>query len=173
MNRAQRALDRALSAALAFALALAVVVVLWQVASRYVLGDPSSFTDELVRYLLIWIGLVGGAHAAGRRLHLSIDLLPARLEPSARHRLGAAVQAIVAAFAFAVLVVGGTNLVLLTRRLEQTSAALGVPLAGVYLALPLAGVVLVAHSVSFAADHWRRASDSEAPREDLAAGDES
>ena len=157
MSSRRRALDRWLAASLAGALALAVVTVLWQVASRTLLGDPSSFTDELVRYLLIWIGLVGGAHAAGRRLHLAVDLLPARLAPAARHRLGALVQAIVFTFAASVLVVGGAHLVALTARLGQTSAALGIPLAGVYLALPIAGLVLMAHSLAIAAEHWRRA----------------
>ncbi|MEM8931391.1 MAG: TRAP transporter small permease [Acidobacteriota bacterium] len=151
-------LERGLAALLAGALALAVVAVLWQVVSRYLLGDPSSFTDELVRYLLIWIGLLGGAHAAGRRLHLAIDLLPHRLPTRSRHRLAVVVHALVGLFAFAVLVVGGGNLVLVTARLGQTSAALGVPLAGVYLALPVAGLVMVATSLRFVAEAWHAAS---------------
>ena len=49
---------------------------MWQVLTRFVLGNPSSFTDELARYLLIWVGLFGAAYAIGKRTHLAIDLLP-------------------------------------------------------------------------------------------------
>jgi TRAP-type C4-dicarboxylate transport system permease small subunit len=65
MQRLKTIIDRVLGGFLALAMALAVAAVLWQVFSRYVLADPSSFTDELVRYLMVWIGLLGAAYAAG------------------------------------------------------------------------------------------------------------
>ena len=157
MRRLKLRLDHALGAFLSVAMGLAVLTVLWQVTSRYLLGDPSSFTDETVRYLLIWIGLLGGAQAAGRRLHLAIDLLPNRLEALARHRLGVLIHALIGLFSFAVLVVGGARLVDLTLELGQTSAALGVPLGRIYLVLPLAGGILTFYSVYFAVDHLRQA----------------
>ena len=43
---------------------LIVVLVLdvsWQVLSRYVASSPSTFTDELARYLMVWMGCLGGA----------------------------------------------------------------------------------------------------------------
>lgn len=51
-----------------------VIDVLWQVTSRYVLSSPSSFTDELAGFLLIWVGLFGSAYVAGKNEHLAIDL---------------------------------------------------------------------------------------------------
>lgn len=145
-------IDRLLGGFVALAMALAVATVLWQVFTRYVLDDPSSFTDELVRYLLIWIGLLGAAYAAGQRLHLAIDLLPSRLEGRSRHLLDLAVQALIFTFAGAVMVLGGLELVRLTLALGQTSAALGVPLGWVYLAAPLAGLFLMFYSSLFAAE---------------------
>ncbi|MDP7572961.1 MAG: TRAP transporter small permease subunit, partial [Myxococcota bacterium] len=72
------AVDRVLGTLLVVLMAASVVNVLWQVLSRYVLGSPSSFTDELARYLLVWVGLLGSAYAAGQRLHVAVDLLPGR-----------------------------------------------------------------------------------------------
>lgn len=152
MRRFKSLIDRALGGFVALAMAVAVAAVLWQVFTRYVLGDPSSFTDELVRYLMVWIGLLGAAYAAGQRLHLAIDLVPAKLEGRARHLLDLAVQTLVAVFALAVLVAGGLGLVRLTFLLGQTSAALGVPLGAVYLALPLAGFFMVLYSGLFVAE---------------------
>ncbi|WP_316931840.1 TRAP transporter small permease [Parabacteroides distasonis] len=48
---------------------------LWQVLSRYILVSPSSVTDELAGYLLIWVGLLGAAYVSGKNEHLAIDLL--------------------------------------------------------------------------------------------------
>ncbi|HBX67752.1 MAG TPA: TRAP transporter small permease, partial [Balneolaceae bacterium] len=55
---------------LATLMALMLISVCWQVLTRYVLATPSSFTDELARYLLIWIGTLGAAYTSGKRLHL-------------------------------------------------------------------------------------------------------
>ncbi len=62
--RAGSAVSRALDAVLVVLMALVVLNVAWQVVSRYGLGRPSSFTDELSRFLLVWIGLLGAALAA-------------------------------------------------------------------------------------------------------------
>lgn len=142
--------DRILGHLLATLLALAVVTVLWQVLSRYALGDPSSFTDELVRFLMVWLGLLGGAYALGRRLHLAIDLVPSRLGPAGRRRLESGVYGLIALFALAVMVYGGGRLVAITLALGQRSAALGLPLGYVYTVVPLAGLVTAIYALAFA-----------------------
>ena len=127
---------------LVMVMGVSVVNVLWQVFTRFVLSDPSSYTEELARYLLIWIGIIGAGYAAGRRLHLAIDLLPNRLRDGPRIVLGVISELCVAAFAVGVLLIGGLRLVSLTLSLGQTSAALGIPIGYVYLALPLSGLLI-------------------------------
>ena len=58
-----------------FLLGILVIDVLWQVFSRYILTSPSSFTDEIAGFLLIWVGLLGAAFVAGKNEHLAIDLI--------------------------------------------------------------------------------------------------
>ena len=123
-------------------LAAMVLNVSWQVFTRFVLSDPSSYTEELARYLLIWIGLIGAAYASGRGLHLAIDLLPSRLAGRSGRGLAITIKLCVTAFAVGVLVVGGLQLVRLTLSLGQTSAALRIPIGWVYMALPLSGVLI-------------------------------
>ena len=123
-------------------MAVSVLNVLWQVFTRFVLSDPSSYTEELARYLLIWIGLIGAAYASGRQLHLAIDLLPQKLSGSRRVFLDIGIRIAVAAFAIAVLAYGGTQLVSLTLGLGQTSAALRLPIGWVYLAIPISGILI-------------------------------
>jgi TRAP-type C4-dicarboxylate transport system permease small subunit len=155
LPRLKAAVDRALGAALVVIMGALVLDVLWQVFTRFVLRDPSGFTDELARYLLIWVGLLGAAYVAGQRAHLAIDLLPRRLEGRSAHALGLLIQLVVIAFAVAVLGVGGARLVGLTVLLGQTSAALGLSLAWVYAVLPLSGTLLTFYGALFAMDHLR------------------
>ena len=60
----RKIIDKGLELSLIFLMAFLVVDVLWQVLSRYILVSPSSVTDELAGYLLIWVGLLGAALAS-------------------------------------------------------------------------------------------------------------
>ena len=147
--------DRLLGWFLVALMGLAVVNVLWQVFTRFVLEDPSSFTDELARYLLIWVSLFGAAYASGKRAHLAIDLVRARLRGAAVHWHGIAVGTVILAFAVLVMVVGGVRLVSLSFLLGQTSPALGVPLGVVYLALPASGGLIAFYFALFLTERAR------------------
>lgn len=141
-------INRILGWVLAFLMAVMVVNVLWQVFTRYVVGIPSSFTDELARYLLIWVGILGAAYAAGRRIHVAIDILPSRLTPKSQAKLLVFVNVIIIIFAFTVLVIGGTRLVYITFLLKQNSPALQIPLGGVYTIIPVSGLLVVYYKIS-------------------------
>ena len=119
-----------------------VVDVTWQVVSRFVLRSPSSFTEEMAGSLLIWIGLLGAAYGIRTRAHLGIDILVEQLEGRWRRGAEAFAHFLVLLFAFTTMVGGGIWLVRLAFRLDQISAALGLPMWIVYLALPLSGLVV-------------------------------
>lgn len=155
LYRTKAAVDSILGWTLVALMGLAVVNVLWQVFTRFVLGHPSSFTDELARYLLIWVGLFGAAYATGKRAHLAIDLLRTTLSGRAVHWHGIAIGVVVIAFALGVMVVGGAKLVSLSFLLGQTSAALKVPLGIVYLAMPISGALIVLYTVLFIVERVR------------------
>jgi TRAP-type C4-dicarboxylate transport system permease small subunit len=147
--------DTVLGWVLAAMMGFATLNVLWQVFTRYVLGDPSAYTDELSRYLLIWVGLLGASYAAGKRMHLAIDLLPTRLTGRAHEALGLVIDGVIFLFALGVMVFGGARLVALTLMLEQTSAALRVPLGYVYLALPVSGLLIMFYATLYMLDRVR------------------
>lgn len=129
-------------------MAILVLDVLWQVFTRFILRDPSSWTEELARYLLIWVGLLGAAYAAGLKMHLALDLLPTKLEGSRRRRLGIFIELSAFAFALFALVIGGLRLVMVTLVLGQTSAALEIPIGYVYLVVPVSGLLIMFYSVA-------------------------
>jgi len=120
-----------------------VLNVIWQVASRYILGAPSSFTDELSRYLMIWVGVLGAAYVSGKRMHVAIDILPSKLSARSRKKMEIAVTIIIMTFALGALVIGGSRLVYISYLLGQRSPALQIPLMWVYLALPVSGILII------------------------------
>ncbi len=150
-------LDRFLRIALALLMTAMVGSVVWQVLSRYLFVVPAAWTEELARFLLIWIGMLGAAYAYRQGSHLGIDLLAAKLKESGKQRLHSVVHIVCLLFAASVLVVGGGSLVSMTWELKQYSAAMGLPIAYVYSVIPASGVLI---SV-FAADAILRGSARE------------
>ena len=148
MDKVSQLLDRILSITLACLMAALVINVLWQVATRFLLDDPSSVTEEIAQFLLMWIGLLGGCYAYRRGSHLGLDVATARLEPAAREACRRLVLLLAAVFAGLVLIYGGGQLVWLTLELRQTSAALGIPMGYVYAVLPLSGVLIAFYSAA-------------------------
>lgn len=141
-------IDRYLGYALAAIMGVMAINVLWQVFSRFVLGSPSSFTDELARYLMIWIGVLGAAYVAGKRMHVAIDIIPSKLSPGKQKRLKIIVNCIIILFSLFALVVGGFRLVYITYVLDQHSPALQIPLAVVYLIIPISGLLIIYYKIS-------------------------
>jgi TRAP-type C4-dicarboxylate transport system permease small subunit len=124
-----------------------VLNVLWQVFTRFVLPQPSSFTEELARYMMIWVGLLGSAYAAGKKSHLALDLVTARLEGGRKRASEIFIHGAVLLFALVAMVGGGGRLVYIQLTLGQQSAALQWKLGYVYLAVPLAGAFIALYSV--------------------------
>ncbi len=139
--------DSILEKFLVVIMAILVVDVLWQVISRYVLSSPSSFTDELAGFLLIWVGLFGAAYVAGKNEHLAIDLLIQKSSPANQKRLLLIINLFILVFGVFVMVIGGVWLVYTRFVMEVKSAALQIPLGYVYLVLPISGILIVYFTV--------------------------
>ena len=80
-------MDKVLSIACAILLSFMTILVLIQVFSRYVLNSPVAFTEELVRYSLIWTGFIGAAYAFSTREHMSLTLLREKVPGKAHNAL--------------------------------------------------------------------------------------
>jgi TRAP-type C4-dicarboxylate transport system permease small subunit len=152
--------DRSLGLVICVLMAAMVLNVIWQVFTRFVLHNPSSFTEEAARYMMIWVGLLGSAYASGQKAHLALDLITAKLHGARKRASEIFIHSLVLLFALAVLVGGGGRLVWIQLSLGQQSAALQIKLGYVYLAVPLAGLFIVFYSVLALADTLRGESRS-------------
>ncbi|MGV2986788.1 TRAP transporter small permease [Vibrio sp. E150_011] len=122
------------------ALIVLVITVTWQVFSRYVLNDPSSFTDELSRYVMIWLGLLGASYLFGVRGHLAITLLADSVPKRVNQVLQFAINALILTFVSLAMFKGGVALI--GRTMQQFSPALQIPMGYVYCILPVSAVLI-------------------------------
>ncbi|MAT70016.1 MAG: hypothetical protein CMJ58_10890 [Planctomycetaceae bacterium] len=147
LTRVLDAFATALQWAVIVAMGGLVVVVLWGVASRYVSQQPSRWTDEAARYLLMWVALLGAAVAYRRGEHLGFDYFASRMDKAAQRILAMAAEVVVIGFAAFAMVYGGWMLVSKTLAAGQTTPALNIPMGYVYLAAPVSGILIVLFAV--------------------------
>jgi TRAP-type C4-dicarboxylate transport system permease small subunit len=148
MKKIRTQVDAFVGKLLVLILGVMVINVLWQVFSRYFTDSPSSFTDELARYLMIWLGILGAAYVGGRNEHVAIDFFAKKSSPKVQKWLKRFITFSISAFTFFGFVVGGGRLVYITMKLQQYSPSLHIPLALVYSIVPLSGVLIVFYKIT-------------------------
>ncbi len=151
-------LDRALEGLVTVVVAVLVLDVLWQVFTRFILNDPSTWTEELAVFMLIWVSLLGAAVALNRGAHLGIDYFVGKLPYKVRLSTEVVVFFCVAAFSFFVMILGGVDLVSSNLELGQVSPALHVKMGYVYLAVPISGFFLTLYAIVGVAERLHRLS---------------
>lgn len=140
MNGLKNVLDRFLFVVTVALFALLVVVVVWQVFSRQVLGSPASWTDESARLSFVWLALFASAFVFGERGHIAMEFLVRRFSSRRQRSMAVGVQVLVLAFAVIVLIWGGF-------RAAANAWSLGLSIlpftvGQMYLALPVTGVLI-------------------------------
>jgi TRAP-type C4-dicarboxylate transport system permease small subunit len=140
-------MDKALEVTLILAVGLLVIDVVWGVFTRYAMGQQANWTEELARFLLIWVSLLGGAVAFGTKGHLGVDYFVGKFHPDVRKVVAVLGHLVVLFFAGAIFLYGGFQVVRDALTMEQMTPALGWKMGYVYLALPIAGVFMVLYSI--------------------------
>lgn len=137
-----------------------VCCVVWQVFSRYILNTPSTYTDEMARFLFIWVGLIGAAYALGKKKHLAIDLLATKLEtdPKKQCLLNLFINLVGIAFSTIIMCYGGLKLVQDTIAHGQISPVLGIEMGLVYMAIPISGIFMLIYLIRDVLDNVKMIS---------------
>ena len=169
LNKIKFEMTRVLEYVLIFAVFALVASVVWGVFTRAAGGwvvslsggsetgiwaflptGQAKWTEELSRFLLIWVSLLGGAVAFGRHGHLGVDYFVGKLHRDVRLVSAMVVHAVVLFFAIAVLIIGGIKVVSIAFTMEQMTPALNWKMGYVYLALPISGVFVVLYTLESA-----------------------
>ncbi len=117
------------------------LLVLYQVFTRYVLNDPAAFTEEIVRYMLIWTGFVGAAAAFGSRQHMALMYVVESVSPRKKVFMMVFTDAIVLFIAVFVMLIGGVQNAL--GAANAFSPLLGISRAFVYSVAPVSALFVI------------------------------
>ncbi|MFK2826449.1 TRAP transporter small permease [Bacillus sp. B190/17] len=119
-------------------LLLIVALVFAQVIFRYLISSSLGWSEELSRYILIWIAWIGAAYAVRAQKHIRVELLKNIVNESGKKVIECI--ALLLWFLFALfLVINGTQLILSIHETGQISPSNGIPMWIVYLAVPIGG----------------------------------
>jgi TRAP-type C4-dicarboxylate transport system permease small subunit len=132
---------------------LIFVVVFLQVLFRYLLRQPLFWSEELPRYLLIWMCFLAAAVAQKHDAHINITLCLASLSTRARQVLKILTDAIILAFLWILIYSGG---LVTSITAHHRSTALQLPMGLVYAALPVGAILMSLYLVLQIADGVRR-----------------
>jgi len=123
-----------------------VVVVFGNVIFRYFLSAAIAWSEEVSRFMLIWLAFLGAVIAYLRNEHLGLDIMLRVLPP-----LGARVLALVAdALVVTVLVImtrGGIVMTVDSFASGWVASAVPIPYGYVYMAAPIAAGLMLIESI--------------------------
>ena len=142
INRFNQRLLRVEKIVAAVLIAGIAVCVFLQVLFRYVFESPLAWTDELSRYLQVWMVFIGAAIAADRLSHFHLDLLHQYLPRGALHYVDIGVLLATLAFTG---VLGFYGMQILETVHRQLSPAIGVQMSYAYSAIPVGCALMFWH----------------------------
>ena len=137
----KKGMTKLLAAIATILLSVMTLLVLYQVFTRYVLNSPAAFTEELVRYFLIWTGFIGAAYAFITREHMCLVLVRDSLKPEKKRILMTFIDVLILVFAIFVITIGGFKLAMSAQKVF--SALLGIPRSLVYAMAHVSGLFIV------------------------------
>ena len=129
---------------LAFFVVMTAAIV-WQVFARYVLAAPTIWSEELARFLLVWITMLGSASVIGRGDHIAVTVFVEMTPAPVQRALGFLRDALVIGMAGFLAYYGAGFAASGSRRI---STGLHLSMGYVYLAIPV-GAVLIALTLLF------------------------
>ena len=152
MKKIRKALDRLLNVLAGTCFLAMTVLTCWQVFTRFVLKNPSSWSEELISYLFAWASLLGAVLVTGERGHMDIPIFVEKLNPPGQKILNCFGELVALVFSAAILIYGGTQINILA--MGQMTSSLGVAVGVFYILLPVCGVFSVVYTILNIVDIW-------------------
>ncbi|MEH0022994.1 MAG: TRAP transporter small permease [Desulfobacter sp.] len=156
ITRLLSGMDTIVNWILALIMTAMLVVVSAQVWYRFVLNNPLAWSEELARYLFVWISFLGSAVGVRMRVHLGIDLIDKILTSGGRKVMTVLVNLLIQIF-LVVVILWGIKILKVVQ--FQKSASMGIPMTWPYLAVPVGSGLMLLNSlrltwdVLFTPDH--------------------
>jgi TRAP-type transport system small permease protein len=117
-------------------------VVFLQVVFRYVLGRPLDWSEEMARYLFVWLSVMGGALGVQKGGHFGLDFFRRRIPGPGKRGVEILVHLLMGVV---VLVIFFQGIRLVEMTLPQESPAMSISMAWAYASLPTGAMLMAIH----------------------------
>lgn len=141
MKKIEKGLDLAMRTMMSCVMLVLVIFGTYQIFTRWILNDPSTFTEELLRYLLIWAGMIGAAYCFFRDQHIKLTLVTSKLHGLPLTIINVFGEVIVVIFVVYVYIWGGGQMAI--KNASQLTAVLRLPMSLIYGCLPVSGIMVI------------------------------
>jgi len=135
------------AAALIALVSIMTGVVFFQVFYRYVLSQPLQWSEELARYLFVWLSILGAALALQKKGHFGLDLFVKRFSSRSHPMVQIPAYLLMGVVVFVMLFQG---IILVQKTTLQESPAMGISMGWAYAALPVGGALMAIHLIAIA-----------------------
>ncbi|WNS77731.1 TRAP transporter small permease [Domibacillus sp. DTU_2020_1001157_1_SI_ALB_TIR_016] len=129
MNKISRSLENTLNIIMALALAVMVVLVFGNVVLRYLFNSGITWSEEMSRYLFIWLTFLGAIGAFKNKEHLGVDMLIKRL-PTKMKKVVIVISDLLILLVLYLVLDGSWKMTMIN--IDSKAPATGLPLAFVY-----------------------------------------
>jgi len=119
------------------------VLTFYQVTMRYVFKLAPFWSEEIVRFLFIWITFIGAAIGIKEHIHIGIDVLVNIFSKPVQKVINIIVYILISTFGL-FLIYFGWPVVVMTN--NQPSPALGIPMSYIYISVPIMGAMIIFYS---------------------------
>lgn len=116
------------------------VVIFYQVTQRYLFGQPTIWSEELARYLFVWLVMLASAIAIRKNRHIRIDFFIRKLKPKARLFIELLCYTLILVFLVFLLKEGWA---IMQQTFNQRSPGLKIVMAYPYLSIPLGTSLMI------------------------------
>ena len=140
MKKVEKVLDTIMRFLMALAMLTLLVFGTWQIFTRWILGSPSTFTDELLRYVLIIAGFIGSAYCFYRDEHLALTLITDKAKGPFKLCLDIFIEICILFFVVYVFIFGGFKL---ANTATNVSSVMHIPMKTLYMIEPICGILIV------------------------------
>lgn len=169
MEKLLKSLNKVLFWISVSSMAVMLVLIFLQVITRYIFNHTFEWSEELARFLFVWVVFLGSALIMGEGGHLAVQLLPRKFTGRPLgHAMNLFINACSYAFILLLLVQGAKMTSVMTF---QTAPGLGISMSWVYAVIPLSACLMMLYLVRDTVEIFRKMRCTEDPQDAAANAD--
>ena len=137
------------------------IIIFFQIIFRYALKESLSWSEELARYIFIWVTFLGASVAFFEKTHINVDLFVNYIKNAKVRSILFLLGDVLSLSFLLMLVIKGVSVAARVFRLEQVSASMDfLPIGLVYIAVPLGCLFMSLNIIMHSINHIQQLRSS-------------